>query len=151
MRANEKGFTIIELTIVLALIAIFAAVFFVSLGNTRQDARDTQRIGDMQTILGAQNSYYSHNDYFFTDDGSGGIPDISGYLTGPSDQGGGTYIWKNNTGCDPDGEYFCAYATLEVSDECDYDTYVAVSEKGIERICETSDGAGFLGTGCSCW
>lgn len=146
-----KGFTLIELIIVMAVVAIMSVVFLASYNNTRRDARDSQRIADMEIVLGGQNLYYSHNDYFFTDDGLDGIPNINGYLIAPSDPGEGAYVWKNNTGCDPDGEYFCVYATLEASDECDHDTYIAVSEKGIERICEASDGVGFLGTGCGCW
>jgi prepilin-type N-terminal cleavage/methylation domain-containing protein len=149
---NNKGFTLIELMVVILIIAILSTVILISLNSARKDARDSQRIADMQMVLGAQNLYYSHNNYFFTDNGVDGIPDINGYLTAPSGPGIGVYVWENNTGCDPSGEYFCVYATLETSNkDCDYLTYIAVSEKGIETICETFQETGFIGTGCSCW
>jgi prepilin-type N-terminal cleavage/methylation domain-containing protein len=152
LNLNNRGFTLIELMVVIFIIAILSTVILLSLDSARKDARDSQRIADMQAVIGAQNLYYSHNNYFFTDNGTSGIPNISGYLTASSDPGEGTYIWKDNTSCNPNGEYFCVYITLEVAaDECEFNTYKAVSEKGIETICETSQGAGFTGTGCDCW
>ena len=149
---DKRGFTLIELMVVISVIAILSTIVLLSLDSARKDARDSQRIADMQAVLGSQNLYYSHNNYFFTDNGTDGVPDVNGYLTASSDPQGENYIWEDNTGCDPDGEYFCVYATLEIAaDDCDYETYIAVSEKGIETICEESQGLGFTGTGCNCW
>jgi type II secretory pathway pseudopilin PulG len=152
MRECKGGFTLVELLVIIITTGVLSAVVFISIVGVRANARDTQRRDDMQKALAAQNIHYSYNNYFFTDNGANGIPSIDGELPSLTDPGEGSYYWKDNTGCNPAGEYFCVYATLENSGEdCGYETYLAVSEKGIETICEAFQGEGFLGTGCNCW
>jgi len=54
----KKGFTLVELVIVLAIIGIFTAVVFGSITTSRSSARDNSRIADMKTIQLALALYY---------------------------------------------------------------------------------------------
>lgn len=48
--AKQKGFTIVELLIVIVVIGILAAITLVAYGNLQQRARDTKRIDDVALI-----------------------------------------------------------------------------------------------------
>ena len=148
---KHQGFTLIELLVVIAIIGILASIVLVSLGGARSKARDAQRQSDMRQIVTAQEMYYNDNEAYLTS-ASSSVPDIGTYLDAVSDPGTGTYVWTDNTGCDPLGESYCVYATLEnAGTGCSFDTYYAASEKGTKEICETGVAAGFVGTGCACW
>jgi type IV pilus assembly protein PilA len=56
---NLKGFTLIEVLIVIGLIAILAAVTVIALNPTKnyQDARNTERRGEISQIMNAINQY----------------------------------------------------------------------------------------------
>ncbi len=49
-RNNKKGFTIIELLIVIVVIGILAAIGFVAYGNVTKSARDSDRQADASAI-----------------------------------------------------------------------------------------------------
>ena len=50
---SSRGYTIIELMIVVACIAIFAAIAALKFGELVKKARDARRLGDMATLLAA--------------------------------------------------------------------------------------------------
>lgn len=58
---NSQGFTIMELVVVMAVIAILAALTFNAIGNAQAKARDSQRAGDLSTLHSRLEEYY--NDY----------------------------------------------------------------------------------------
>lgn len=62
-RESERGFTMIELLVVLAIIALLASVIIAGLSFARAKARDTIRVNDVATIakaLIAHNAEYGH-------------------------------------------------------------------------------------------
>lgn len=56
---KQKGFTIVELLIVIVVIGILAAISIVAYNNVTQKARDDQRISDVRNIVNAFASYQS--------------------------------------------------------------------------------------------
>lgn len=60
MIMNErKGFTLIEILIVVAIIAILASIVLVGLGPTQQSGRDARRLSDLHEIQNGLELYYS--------------------------------------------------------------------------------------------
>ncbi|KKR88942.1 MAG: hypothetical protein UU85_C0001G0134 [Candidatus Wolfebacteria bacterium GW2011_GWA2_42_10] len=57
----KKGFTLIEMLIVIAIIAILASVFLVGLRGFRGSAYDSRRITDLQKVQGYLEVYYTKN------------------------------------------------------------------------------------------
>lgn len=58
MRRNKKGFTLLELIIVIFVIAIISTIVIVSLSGSRQKGRDAKRISDVTQIQIALETYY---------------------------------------------------------------------------------------------
>lgn len=56
-----KGFTLIELMVVVAIIGLLSSIAVVALNNARAEARDAKRLADMDAIQNALELYY--NDY----------------------------------------------------------------------------------------
>jgi prepilin-type N-terminal cleavage/methylation domain-containing protein len=60
MTKNErKGFTLIEILIVVAIIAILASVVLVGLGPTQQAGRDARRLSDIREVQNALELFYN--------------------------------------------------------------------------------------------
>jgi len=60
---NQKGFTLIEVLLVMGLIAILAAIVIIAINPVQQfkQARDTQRWANVNTILNAVHQYAVSN------------------------------------------------------------------------------------------
>ena len=61
---TQKGFTIVELLIVIVVIAILAAISIVAYTGIQQKARDTQRKSDISSITKALELYYIDKGYY---------------------------------------------------------------------------------------
>mgnify|MGYP001088462318 CR=1 FL=1 len=63
MRQKQKGFTLIEILLVIAIIAVLATVVVVALDPVKRfrDARDARRLSDIQSILAATQQYIVDN------------------------------------------------------------------------------------------
>lgn len=90
---NQKGFTLVELLVVVGIIAILALVGITVYSNTLKSSRDTKRRADIQAIAKALEAHYDtlnarypalDNSWFQNPDGSGTKPSdpLSGDATG---------------------------------------------------------------------
>src|SRR5690606_1993042 len=68
---KQKGFTIVELLIVVVVIAILAAITIVAYNGIQQQANNSRRMSDIQTADKAINMYYAqHGSYPVTGAGT---------------------------------------------------------------------------------
>lgn len=58
-RGNNKGFTLIEILIVVAIIGILASIVLVNVRGFRAKGQDARRIADIRTIQNGLELYYS--------------------------------------------------------------------------------------------
>ena len=57
--SNRKGFTLIELMIVIVIFGILAAIAIPKFSNTKQKAVRSSMISDLKSLAGAQEAFYS--------------------------------------------------------------------------------------------
>ncbi len=50
MKNNRKGFTLIEMLVVVAIVGLLSSVVVVGVGGARQKARDAKRVSDVRQI-----------------------------------------------------------------------------------------------------
>lgn len=93
---KNKGFTLVELLIVVGIIGILATLLMVNFVGVRQRARDAQRKSDIRQIQSALELYRSDNGSYPAAVGTS-IGTCGGSLTGASN----TYMQK--IPCDPSG------------------------------------------------
>lgn len=66
---KEKGFTIIEVVLVLAIAGLIFLMVFIALPALQRNQRDTQRKNDLSRAMTAVNNYQSNNRGSLPDDG----------------------------------------------------------------------------------
>lgn len=64
MVKNKKGFTLIEVLIVVAIIAILSSVVLVGLGPTQRAGRDARRVSDLRQTQNGLELYYNRCGYY---------------------------------------------------------------------------------------
>ncbi len=72
---SQKGFTIVELLIVIVVIAILAAISIVAYTGVQENARNTQRAANAKAVIDAANAYNAENGSFPT------VAQLQGYST----------------------------------------------------------------------
>jgi len=60
-KRKESGFTIIEVLIVLAIAGLIMLVVFLAVPALQRNSRNTQRKGDVSSLLGAVSEYVNNN------------------------------------------------------------------------------------------
>jgi prepilin-type N-terminal cleavage/methylation domain-containing protein len=68
---TKKGFTLVELLVVISIIGLLSTIAIVSLGSARAKSRDTKRIADMKQVSTALEQFYSDQ---------GGYPAVTAVL-----------------------------------------------------------------------
>lgn len=63
---KQKGFTLIEMLIVVAIIGILSALILVGLSQFRSRGRDARRIADLKQVQNALEIYYTRNSFYPT-------------------------------------------------------------------------------------
>ncbi len=122
MKKDAKGFTLVELLVVISIIAILSIIGLVSYTNFLKTSRDNKRLADLKFIQSALEEYHSDNlAYPFTV--TPGSPLLNGsktYMTKvPNDPTGTTeYSYAPlGTGCaaatPQNCSSYCLYAALE--------------------------------------
>ena len=86
--AQKRGFTLVEILIVVAIIATLASVALVGLGPVQRSGRDTRRISDLRQTQNAIELYYAKCGFYPGDAQSG--TDCTG-------SGGGKTTWSSLT------------------------------------------------------
>lgn len=75
---KQKGFTIIELIVVIAIIAVLAAIILVNVTIYNVKSKDTAAMGDLATLTTAGAKYYeangNYNNFFLFDLGNPDAP-----------------------------------------------------------------------------
>jgi prepilin-type N-terminal cleavage/methylation domain-containing protein len=147
-RAGSRGFTLIEILIVVAIIAILASVVLVGLGPTQQAGRDSRRLSDLSETQNGLELYYNKCGYYpgtaaptscGTYSANNSWSGMSTALTGsaigisnvPNDPSAGkTYQY----GTDAAGDTYVIQATLENGNNSVFNNYTAPSITNITGI-----------------
>ena len=153
MRRMQKGFTLIEILIVVAIIAILASIVLVGLGPTQAAARDSKRLSDLREVQNGLELYFNKCGYYpggvvsgscagttYSAEDFWGVAGTSatgmtaaltgsniGVNTVPDDPLGGSHTYYYGTN---GGTNYVIAATLENGNNNVFNTYVAPSLTG---------------------
>lgn len=103
MKNNNKGFTLVEMLVVIAIIGLLSSVVVVGLGGSRKKARDARRIADINSIRSALEVYYGKYEKYPTQTGtmaSGGLTTFRSTVKGvpTKDPQSKDYYYESTTG-----------------------------------------------------
>ncbi len=82
---RNKGFTLIEMVVVLAVVAILAAILVPTISQNINDAKVTRATNEAQVIAAAISSFFKDLGRWPTSNGTTGNPDAIRLLYGPGD------------------------------------------------------------------
>jgi prepilin-type N-terminal cleavage/methylation domain-containing protein len=106
----KKGFTLVEMLIVIAIIAILASVALVSVRGVRSSANDTKRISDLNKVQQQLEVYYTKNgNYPATPVNWAGLGAALGTTLSNDTASDRTYEYGSEAG----GQHYTLKATLE--------------------------------------
>ena|SRR3989344_5794050 len=100
---NKKGFTLIEILIVISIIGLLASVVLVNLGGFRAKGRDSRRIADLRTLQNTLELYFGVNNKYPSAITELISPEL-GVSRLPQDPGTNldySYCYKNDAGGNP--------------------------------------------------
>lgn len=139
---SDSGFTLIEILIVVAIIAILSSVVLVGLGPTQQSGRDARRLSDLHEIQTGLELYYSKCGFYpggidcAPNENPLGYSGMSAALTGsgigvtsvPQDPTkGASYSYATNGSASAGGSSYLLMAKLENQNNSAFVNYTAPS------------------------
>jgi prepilin-type N-terminal cleavage/methylation domain-containing protein len=97
---NRKGFTLIELMIVIAIIGILAAMAIPNFKKAREQAREKACYSNIRVLLGAIEMYNMDHSAMMDSPNQGSLTGAAGYLKAAvvCPETGGTYVGDNLSG-----------------------------------------------------
>lgn len=103
-KLQNKGFSLIELMVSIAIVAILTALIIVNIASSRAKARDAKRISDIAQIQLALEQYFTKFNIYPTSDeyaGTSGVPIrniVPNFLSKiPVDPNGPAYVYAPDT------------------------------------------------------
>jgi prepilin-type N-terminal cleavage/methylation domain-containing protein len=97
LSSRPKGFTLIEVVIVLAIAGLIFVIVFLAVSQAQASRRDTQRKADMDRLSAGVESYATNNSGAVPNDlSAAGAPIVGTYVTDFSDPSIGTYTEVDN-------------------------------------------------------
>jgi prepilin-type N-terminal cleavage/methylation domain-containing protein len=63
VKFKNRGFTLLEMLVVIAIIGLIAAVILVALGSAKSKARNAKRVAEANQLVLAMHLYLSNNNY----------------------------------------------------------------------------------------
>jgi prepilin-type N-terminal cleavage/methylation domain-containing protein len=118
INTNKKGFTIIEVVLVLAIAGLIFMMVFIALPALQRSQRDTQRSTDISRVVTALNNYQASN--------RGAIPTTGTYIAGHTDA-------SKTTGANTSASNINTWAYF-------YDNYLIVNAGGGQDTFADPDG-----------
>ena len=117
---STKGFTLIEMLIVISIIAILATIVLANFGTFRGSAYDTRRVSDLQKIQSYLEVWYNANSRSYP--ASSQWSSFKSTYNAPSDPTGGDYSYC----ADANGQNYIMGSQLTAPNR---DSYVYASSK----------------------
>lgn len=126
--ATKKGFTIIEVVLVLAIAGLIFLMVFIALPALQRNQRDTQRKNDLSRVQSAINSYQANN--------KGAVPDsgaLANFVTNYLEVGGDSFK-------DPSGASYTLGSALGdgVDGKIEYKTGSKCKGEDVETVSSTN-------------
>ena len=146
LSTSKKGFTIIEVVLVLAIAGLIFLMVFVALPALQRSQRDTQRRDDMARVASALTNWQTNNNNNLPSDATGATKLISDYLGGTSefkDPDGTSYTITIGSGALANASNYGSHTiNVQTNAKCSGEAAVAGSGNSNFAVLYKLEGAG---------